>query len=103
MPAGITSIRFRRSSRSSGCVPRSSPAAGRAGLERVNRRHDGFTPVNGILNGDEYAGTAVSVMDMEVLYRRFTAPLDIHSSGNIDVNGEYGALPDQIGMLRSRS
>lgn len=59
--------------------------------------------MNGILNGDECAGTAVSVMDMEVLYRRFTAPLDIHSSVNIDVNGEYGVLLDQIGMLRSRS
>lgn len=59
---------------------------------RINQQHYGFTLVNGIMSGNEYAGTVVSVMDMEVLYRKFIAPLDIHSSGNIIVKNDKGTI-----------
>lgn len=59
---------------------------------RISPQHYGFTLVNGIMSGNDYVGTVVSVMDMETLYRRFIVPLDIHSSGNIIVKSEAGTI-----------
>ncbi|WP_300413332.1 ATP-binding protein [uncultured Oscillibacter sp.] len=59
---------------------------------RISPQHYGFTLVNGIMSGNDYVGTVVSVMDMETLYRRFIVPLDIHSSGNIIVKSEVGTI-----------
>lgn len=66
--------------------------SGIGGVFRISRQHYGFTLVNGIMSGNDYAGTVVSVMDMETLYRQFIMPLDIHGSGNIIVKNDKGTI-----------
>lgn len=58
----------------------------------ISQQHYGFTLVNGVMSGNDYVGTVVCVMDMEILHRKFILPLDLHSEGNIMVKDEAGTV-----------
>ena len=52
---------------------------------RISDRHYGLTLVNSIYGGEGHMGTIVSVIDMDVLYRQFVAPLNVDKLGYITV------------------
>lgn len=59
---------------------------------RLSFQHYGFTLVNAIMDGNDYAGAVVCVMDMEPLYRQFVAPLDLQQTGKIIVRNDKGTV-----------
>lgn len=59
---------------------------------RLSFQHYGFTLVNAIMDGNDYAGAVVCVMDMESLYRQFVAPLDLQQTGKIIVRNDKGTV-----------
>ncbi len=58
----------------------------------ISQRHYGFTLANGIMNGNTYVGTIVTVLDMNELYQQYVAPLDVHDTGGIIVKDASGTM-----------
>ncbi|MEA4933671.1 MAG: ATP-binding protein [Lawsonibacter sp.] len=58
----------------------------------ISQQHYGFTLSNGIMSGNTYVGTIVTVLDMNELYQQYVAPLDIHDTGGIIVKDANGTI-----------
>lgn len=59
---------------------------------RITQQHYGLTLVNSIMDGNDYVGTVVSVLDMEALYQQYMAPLESQGTVNIVVKNEKGTV-----------
>lgn len=56
----------------------------------IGPHHYGMTLVNSIISGNSYVGTVVGIVDLEVLYKQYVAPLDVREIGYIMVKDQDG-------------
>lgn len=59
---------------------------------RINQQHYGFTLVNSIMDGNDYMGAVVSILDMEFLYQQYVAPLEVQGTIDLIVKNERGTV-----------
>lgn len=57
---------------------------------RISPRHYGLTLFSDVIHGSESLGTVVVVIDLEMVYNEYVAPLDVESTGDIIVQNERG-------------
>lgn len=58
----------------------------------ISENHYGMTLINSVYGGGDYLGTVVSVMDLEALYEKYVAPLNVGRTGYISVQDEKGTI-----------
>lgn len=58
----------------------------------ISENRYGMTLVNSVYGGGDYLGTVVSVMDLEALYEKYVAPLNVGRSGYISVQDDQGTV-----------
>ena len=51
-----------------------------------------MTLANGVMSGNGYVGTVVGIVDLDLLYQQFVAPLDVRDTGYIMVKNEKGTV-----------
>ena len=59
---------------------------------KIGPRHYGMTLANGVMSGNGYVGTVVGIVDLDLLYQQFVAPLDVRDTGYIMVKNEKGTV-----------
>lgn len=73
----------------------SSAAESESGIGTVfpiSENRYGMTLINSVYGGGDYLGTVVSVMDLEALYEKYVAPLNVGRTGYISVQDEQGTI-----------
>lgn len=58
----------------------------------ISEHRYGMTLVNSVYGGGGYLGTVVSVIDLEALYEKYVAPLNVGRMGYIEVKDEQGTI-----------
>ena len=58
----------------------------------ISENRYGMTLINSVYGGGDYLGTVVSVMDLEALYEKYVAPLNMGRTGYISVQDEQGTI-----------
>ena len=59
---------------------------------RISPQHYGFTFVNSIMDGNDYMGAVVSVLDLDILYQQYMAPLQLQGTVDLVVKNERGTV-----------
>lgn len=59
---------------------------------RISPTHYGMSLVNGVMDGNDYVGTVVSIVDLETLYEQFVASLSVRDSGYVMVKNQRGTV-----------
>ena len=65
---------------------------GIGGIFQISKNHYGITLVNSVYGGSGYVGSAVSIFDMEDIYKRFVVPLSMSNLGFITVKDGEGTI-----------
>lgn len=58
----------------------------------MGEHHYGISLISGIIDGSDYVGTAVLLLDLESIYEEYVAPLEAQGTGKIIVKDEAGTV-----------
>lgn len=58
----------------------------------IGEHHYGISLISGIIDGSDYVGTAVLLLDLENIYEEYVAPLEAQGTGNITVKDAAGTI-----------
>ncbi len=58
----------------------------------ITDTHYGLTLTNAIVSENRHVGTIVTILDLEAIYQRYVAPLDIAQDGSIIVKNQRGTI-----------
>ena len=70
------------------CASRQQSGLGKA--FRISDNHYGVILINGIMDGNDYVGTIITVLDMDTLYQQYVAPFNVDRTCEIVVKDEEG-------------
>lgn len=70
----------------------SESMSGIGSVFQISENHYGITLINSVYGGNGYLGTVVSVYDMEDIYKKFVAPLNVGNLGYIMVKDSQGTV-----------